>query len=87
MDIQSLLEYLRRMEVLYKQRPDIKTISRLSYQHLQELSAIISVFRFGNLDIVEQLTGRLSRNTKKAILVFRTRDDPKSEYRQKELFT
>jgi hypothetical protein len=87
MDIQSLLEYLRRMEVLYKQRPELKTINRLSYQHLQELSAIISVFRFGNLDIVEQMTGRLSRNTKKAILAFRAGDIPRPEYRQKELFT
>jgi single-stranded DNA-specific DHH superfamily exonuclease len=45
------------MEALYKQRPDLKTINRLGYRHLQEVSAIVSVFRFGNFDVVEQLNG------------------------------
>jgi hypothetical protein len=75
------------MEVFYKQRSELKIVNRLGYRHLQEVSAIVSVFRFGNLDVVEQLTGRLSRNTKKAILAFRAGDAPRPEYRQKELFT
>jgi hypothetical protein len=87
MDIKYLLSYLHRREALYKQRPELKKINAYAYQHDQEISAIVSIFRFGNLDMVEQLTGRLSRKTKKAILSFRAEDIPELEYRQKELFT
>jgi hypothetical protein len=75
------------MNTLYKQRPELKTIDPFGYQCNQELSAIVSVFRFGNLDIVEQLTGKLPRKTKKAILAFRAGDVPEPEHRQKEFFT
>jgi hypothetical protein len=61
------------MEALYKQRPELKSINPFGYQCLQELSAIISVFRFGNLDIVEQLTGKLPRKTKRLPLPFAPR--------------
>jgi hypothetical protein len=86
MDIQHILEYLRCKEALYKQRPELKTIDPFGYQRDQELSAIVSVFRFGNLDTVERLTGKLSRKTKKAILAFRAEDVPEPEHQQKELF-
>jgi hypothetical protein len=86
MDIKHLLSYLRRKEALYKQRPELKKINAYAYQCDQETSAIVSVFRFGNLDIVEQLTGKLSRKTKKAILAFRAEDAPDPEYRQDDLF-
>jgi hypothetical protein len=86
MDIQHILEYLRRKDALYKQRPELKTTDPFGYQCNQELSAIVSVFRFGNLDIVERLTGKLSRKTKKAIFAFRAGDAPEPEYQQKRAF-
>jgi hypothetical protein len=64
------------METLYKERPELKIIDRFGYQCNQELSGIVSVCRFGDLDVVEGLTGRFSRKTKKAILDFRARDTP-----------
>jgi hypothetical protein len=79
MDIQHVLEYLRRMEALYKQKPELKNVDSFGYQSLQELSAIVSIFRFGDLDVVERLTGKLPRKTKKAILDFRAGDIPDPE--------
>jgi hypothetical protein len=84
MDIQHALDYLRRQDEIFKKKPDLKNINKYGYQCLQELSAYISVCRFGNLDIFENLTGKLSRKTKKDIESFR--ESERSEFKQSELF-
>jgi hypothetical protein len=85
MNISKTLDYLRRQDALFKKRPELKKINEYGYQCLQELSALISIYRFGDIGFFEKHFGKLSRKTKKEIETFHASE--RQEYKQADLFT